>query len=95
MPLMKKCKKKFNPLIDYEIKHLSRKFRVNDKVIQLVNRSEKQVMNGDIGYVLTLDCDDYESGNIQGLTVLFDSGPVYYKKRRIRRFNSCLCYINT
>lgn len=78
-----KMQEKFNPLIDYEIKHLSRKFRVNDKVIQLVNRSEKQVMNGDIGYVLTLDCDDYESGNIQGLTVLFDSGPVYYKKEEL------------
>lgn len=75
-----KLQEKFNPLVDYELKHLSRKFRVNDKVIQLVNRSEKQVMNGDIGYVFSLDCDDFSSGNIKGLTVLFDSGPVYYKR---------------
>lgn len=75
-----KMQEKFNPLIDKEIKHLSRKFRVNDKVIQLVNRSEKQVMNGDIGYILTLD---YTEDDIQGLTVLFDTGPVYYKKEEL------------
>ena len=34
-------------------------------------------MNGDIGYVLTLD---YTEESVQGLTVLFDNGPVYYKK---------------
>ena len=72
-----RLQEKFNPLVDKELKHLSRKFRVNDKVIQLVNRSEKQVMNGDIGYVLTLD---YTEESVQGLTVLFDNGPVYYKK---------------
>jgi len=72
-----RLQEKFNPLVDRELKHLSRKFRVNDKVIQLVNRSEKQVMNGDIGYVITLD---YTEEAVQGLTVLFDNGPVYYKK---------------
>lgn len=72
-----KMQERFNPLVDYELKHLSRKFRVNDKVIQLVNRSEKKVMNGDIGYVITLD---YTEEDVQGLTVLFDNGPVYYKK---------------
>ena len=72
-----RLQEKFNPLVDRELKHLSRKFRVNDKVIQLVNRSEKQVMNGDIGYVITLD---YTEESVQGLTVLFDNGPVYYKK---------------
>ena len=65
-----------NPLVDNkEIIHLGRSFRVNDKVIQLVNRSEKQVMNGDIGFVLRLDYDD---GKYLGLEVMFDSGVVYY-----------------
>ncbi len=72
-----KLQEKFNPLVDYEIAHMSRKFRVNDKVIQLVNRSEKLVMNGDIGYVISLD---YNEDGANGLTVLFDNGPVYYKK---------------
>lgn len=75
-----KLQEKFNPLVDRELQHLSRKFRVNDKVIQLVNRTEKQVMNGDIGYVLTLD---YNEESVQGLTVLFDNGPVYYKKEEL------------
>lgn len=65
-----------NPLVgDFEISHLGRKFRVNDKVIQLVNRSEKQVMNGDIGYIISLD---YNDGKYRGLEVMFDFGPVYY-----------------
>ena len=41
-----------NPLTELgELKHLNRVFRINDKVIQLVNRAEKGIMNGDIGYV--------------------------------------------
>ena len=34
-----------------EIKHYGRIFRVGDKVIQLVNRAEKGIMNGDVGYI--------------------------------------------
>ena len=60
---------------DGEIDHFSRKFRINDKVIQLVNRSDKQVMNGDIGIVNNFI---YQSGKIKGLTVLFDIGAVDY-----------------
>jgi exodeoxyribonuclease V alpha subunit len=60
---------------DGEIDHFSRKFRINDKVIQLVNRSDKQVMNGDIGIVNNFI---YHSGKIKGLTVLFDIGAVDY-----------------
>ena len=71
-----KMQEAFNPLVDEEITHLSRKFRVNDKVIQLVNRVKKQVMNGDIGYVISLDIVRNQP---VGLTVLFDSGPVDYK----------------
>ncbi|MDD4001042.1 MAG: ATP-dependent RecD-like DNA helicase, partial [Bacilli bacterium] len=65
----------FNPGDGRQIKHLNRIFRVNDKVIQLVNRSEKKVMNGDIGHILTLNMED---GEYSGLTVLFDFGPVDY-----------------
>lgn len=66
-----------NPLVDeQEISHLGRKFRPNDKVIQLVNRTEKQVMNGDIGFILNLH---YENNKYQGLEVMYDFGPVYYE----------------
>lgn len=72
-----KLQERFNPSNGQEIKHMGRFFRVNDKVIQLVNRSEKKVMNGDIGYVLSLD---YQNGEYQGLTVMYDFGSVDYLK---------------
>lgn len=58
-----------------EIDHFNRKFRINDKVIQLVNRSDKQVMNGDIGIINSFL---YQNGKVKGLTVLFDIGAVDY-----------------
>ncbi len=72
-----KLQEKFNPKIKEEIKHTTRVFRVNDKVIQLVNRSEKKVMNGDIGQILNFN---YNEGEITGLTVMFDFGSVDYEK---------------
>ena len=42
-----------NPLDETvgEIKYYGNIFRENDKVIQLVNRAEKGIMNGDVGYI--------------------------------------------
>ena len=65
-----------NPLTDEgEIKHLGMSFRINDKVIQLVNRADKGVMNGDIGVIERFK---YKNLKINGVTVLFDSGYVEY-----------------
>lgn len=66
----------FNPTLD-EIIYQGNRFRVNDKVIQLVNRHDKQVMNGDIGYVLTIEKD---VDRFVGMHVMFDFGSVYYEK---------------
>lgn len=66
----------FNPS-EEEIQYNGKKFRVNDKVIQLVNRSDKQVMNGDIGYVLTIQKN---LKTCTGLDVMFDFGSVHYEK---------------
>ncbi len=66
---------RFNPAREGEIKHYNRVFRVNDKVIQLVNRSEKNVMNGDVGRVVGLKKED---DKYAGVTVLFDVGKVDY-----------------
>lgn len=65
-----------NPLTDSgEIKHLGMSLRINDKVIQLVNRADKGVMNGDIGIVERFK---YKNLKINGLTVLFDNTYVDY-----------------
>lgn len=65
-----------NPLTESgEIKHLGMSLRVNDKVIQLVNRADKGVMNGDIGIIERFK---YKNLKISGLTVAFDSTYVDY-----------------
>lgn len=66
-----------NPL-DFEgeeIKHYGRTFRVGDKVIQLVNRAEKAIMNGDVGYI---DSFIHKNLKITGLRVVFDQNIVEY-----------------
>lgn len=67
-----------NPLsiCNEEIKHLGRSFRPNDKVIQLVNRADKNIMNGDIGYVMHLQ---YKNSKPVGLSVMFDIGIIEYE----------------
>ena len=69
----------FNPLTVENYKQIvvgNRKFRVYDKVIQLINRSDKGVMNGDIGYIVKINGDnnDYDS-----LIVRYPFGDVEYE----------------
>ena len=67
----------FNPLKegDSEVVTGRQKFRLNDKVIQLVNRNEDQIMNGDIGYVKAFN---YINGEVAGIVVKFDSNTIEY-----------------
>lgn len=68
----------FNPnQNNEEIIHNKQKFRVNDKVIQLVNRSEDNIMNGDIGRVESFR---YENDKIVGMIVVFDQAIIEYNK---------------
>lgn len=69
----------FNPLLpdQDEVVNFKQRFRINDKVIQLVNRNEEQIMNGDIGYVHSFI---YTNGQITGITVQFESERVDYIK---------------
>lgn len=66
-----------NPLKDEQeqIKHYGQIFRQNDKVIQLVNRAEKGIMNGDVGYI---DSFIYKDLKIIGLRVAFDQNIIEY-----------------
>ena len=67
-----------------EIKFNGRRFRENDKVIQLINRQEKQVMNGDIGYIRKITI---ENENLKSLEVQFDHGSVLYEKEDLDDLN--------
>ncbi len=65
-----------NPSIPEEtIIHNSQSFRLGDKVIQLVNRSEKNIMNGDIGIISNLI---FRDGEYKGVSVTYDFGDVEY-----------------
>ena len=62
----------FNPNTSKVIEHMEREFRIGDKVIQLVNQVEDNIMNGDQGTVI---------GIIEGtLVVDFMGNEVTYKK---------------
>ncbi len=58
-----------------EIKHFGSIFRKNDKVIQLVNRAEKGIMNGDVGYISNFK---YQNLKISSVEVTFDTQVVDY-----------------
>ncbi len=67
-----------------EINFNGKRFRENDKVIQLVNRQEKQVMNGDIGYIRAINKDN---NTFKSLDVQYDFGSVHYEKDELDDLN--------
>ncbi len=75
-----------NPYIDddHQIKHYGQIFRENDKVIQLVNRAEKGIMNGDVGYI---DGLIYNNLKVVGLRVAFDSVMVEYNLEELEELS--------
>jgi len=66
----------FNETKDKKITYGTKVFYEKDKVIQLVNDPENQVMNGDIGYIKTIsktkDDKDYLIVNFDGNEVTYD-----------------------
>lgn len=58
-----------------QIQHLGRIFRINDKVIQLVNRADKGIMNGDIGIIDSFKVKDDKP---TGLVINYDNQKVEY-----------------
>ena len=66
----------FNPN-GKEYTYFGRRFREGDKVIQLVNRSEKNIMNGDIGYISSINLDD---DRLVSMKITYDIGEVEYTK---------------
>lgn len=63
-----------------EVNYNGKRFRLNDKVIQLVNNQEENVMNGDIGYIRAINKD---KDTFKSLDVQFDFGSVNYQKDQL------------
>ncbi len=64
--------KLLNPGKKNEVVHGSKIFKVKDKVIQLENNYDKEVYNGDIGWITDIDREDRE------ITINFDGKIVKY-----------------
>lgn len=62
-------------------KYLGATFRINDKVIQLVNHPEKSIMNGDIGKIISIKKNN---GEVEEVIVEFDEGKVIYNSEEIK-----------
>jgi exodeoxyribonuclease V alpha subunit len=63
---------RFNPNKDKFIEHMNRKFMLGDKVIQLANQVEDNIMNGDQGIIVGV--------TDEGIVVDFSNNEVFYKK---------------
>ena len=61
-----------NPAGDRKVERFGWTFAPGDKVMQIENDYDKEVYNGDIGYVTSVEPDDGE------LTAIFDERPVTY-----------------
>jgi len=68
----KAIQKEFNPNTSKVVEHMDREFRIGDKVIQLVNQIEDNIMNGDQGVVVGINDD--------GVVVDFTKNEVLFKK---------------
>jgi exodeoxyribonuclease V alpha subunit len=64
--------KTFNPS-DKPLLRMGRAFHLGDKVMQIKNNYEKEVYNGDIGFITAMDVEE------QHLEVTFDQTPVLYE----------------
>lgn len=61
-----------NPNPKQKITQYGVTYAVGDKVIQQVNNYDKEVFNGDIGYILSIDTDDHE------LVIRFENREIIY-----------------
>lgn len=70
-----------NPLSDaLEFTYNELVFRINDRVLHLVNDSERNVFNGDIGYIIDLTPAKYSDSKQDELTIQFDGNDVSYPR---------------
>jgi exodeoxyribonuclease V alpha subunit len=76
-----------NPPGEDSIDKFGNRFGVGDKVMQIENNYERDVFNGDIGFVTALDADEKE------LTVAFDGREINYPFGELDEL--VLCYATT
>ncbi|HEY8364212.1 MAG TPA: ATP-dependent RecD-like DNA helicase [Haloplasmataceae bacterium] len=73
-----------------ELQYNNKIFRLGDKVIQLVNRPEFNIMNGDIGYIKYIFNDEESDEDIK-LIVDYDGSEVYYYENDLNDLALAYC----
>ncbi len=73
-----------NPTTSY-LSQFGKRFAVHDKVIQIKNNYQKEVFNGDVGFVSAISLSD------QQVTVLFDSKEVTYEFSELDEIHLAYC----
>lgn len=73
----------YNPYDDNknEIKYIDKTFRENDKVLQLVNDSDNQVFNGDMGFIKSVSRNNLGKDIIE---IDFDGNYVKYERKDLK-----------
>ncbi|MCP0886470.1 ATP-dependent RecD-like DNA helicase [Ligilactobacillus sp. WILCCON 0076] len=73
----------FNPLVPgkKEVKTLTQKFRIGDRVLHLVNKPEQNIFNGDIGKIVGINKADAKKKRTDQLIVLFDQNEVTFERK--------------
>ncbi|MCK8607305.1 SF1B family DNA helicase RecD2 [Apilactobacillus ozensis] len=64
-------------------------YRINDKVIQLVNSPENNIYNGDIGRIIEIE--NGQSSGKDKITISFDQNEVTYERKDWEQFTLAYC----
>lgn len=91
--LNKLLQKLFNPPGEKkkEVKMLDDVYRIGDKVLQLVNDPERDVFNGDMGYIVGLVSAKASELNTEELVIDFDGTEVTYPRNEWNKITLSYC----
>lgn len=74
-----------------EVEHFNRLFRVGDKVLQLVNLTEQNIFNGDIGEIVAIEWAKENEDQVDKLIVAFDQMEVEVPKSDWHQLTLAYC----
>lgn len=91
--LNRELQQMFNPPNEQkrEIEYFDTKYRVGDKVLQLVNVPEQQIFNGDIGEIVSIIFAKETKDKEEQIVISFDGIEVTFKKNDLNQITHAYC----
>ncbi|QBP17912.1 ATP-dependent RecD-like DNA helicase [uncultured bacterium] len=74
-----------------QVEYNGMKYRIGDKVLQLVNSPENDIFNGDIGEIVGIDKDSKGRQSRDKITIDFDQAEVTYSRNRWNQISLAYC----